>query len=117
MKKIKSFLVAVWLSFGILFSPVLVREASAYIGPGAGIAFFSSFFIFLATFLIAILIILFWPIRVLTQAIKRRFKYRRYFDGDDLVKRLASEMYISRAALRWRLRKLGLSAPLSAVWN
>lgn len=80
VKKIKSSLVAVWLSFGILLSPILVREASAYIGPGAGIAFFSSFFILLATFLLAFLIILFWPIRMLIQTIKHRFKYRQYFD-------------------------------------
>lgn len=44
-------------------------------------------------------------------------KYQRYFDGDDLIKRLAGEMYVSRAAVRWRLRKFGLSAPLRAALN
>ena len=44
-------------------------------------------------------------------------KYQRYFGGDDLIKRLSGEMYVSRAAVRWRLRKLGLSAPLSAPLN
>ncbi|MEW5803712.1 MAG: alkaline phosphatase family protein [bacterium] len=82
MKKLKSsMVVAVWLLAAVvLFFPVLVRDASAYIGPGAGIAFFSSFFILLATFLLAFLIILFWPVRLFWQSVKRRFKYRQYFD-------------------------------------
>lgn len=70
-----------WLTVAaVLLSLVQAKEAAAYIGPGAGIAFFSSFFILLATFFLALLIILFWPIRVLIQAIKHRLKYQKYFD-------------------------------------
>ncbi|MGA1868092.1 MAG: alkaline phosphatase family protein [bacterium] len=44
----------------------------AYIGPGAGIAFFSSFFIFFVTFLLAFMILLLWPLRYLYRKWKRR---------------------------------------------
>lgn len=37
--------------------------------------------------------------------------------GDDLIWRLASEMLMSRSAVRWRLRNLGLQAMLTAQWN
>ncbi|MGA1823764.1 MAG: alkaline phosphatase family protein [bacterium] len=48
------------------------QPAHAYIGPGAGIAFFSSFFIFFVTFLIAFLILLLWPLRYVYLKWKRR---------------------------------------------
>ncbi|MEW6378217.1 MAG: alkaline phosphatase family protein [bacterium] len=80
IERVKKFSVRVLASVGILFSPVLVREAAAYIGPGAGIAFFSSFFILLATFSLALLVILFWPIRMIVHGVRHRFKYRKYFD-------------------------------------
>lgn len=36
--------------------------------------------------------------------------YGRYFGEDDLVWRLSNELLVSRAAMRWRLRNLGLIA-------
>lgn len=39
--------------------------AAAYIGPGAGISFFSAFGVLLWGILLAVLAILFWPIRAL----------------------------------------------------
>jgi len=37
--------------------------------------------------------------------------YQLYLNGDDLALRLAGEMLVSRAAMRWRLRKLGINMP------
>jgi Zn-dependent peptidase ImmA (M78 family) len=44
-------------------------------------------------------------------------RYAPYFVGEDLVSRLASDMLVSRAAMRWRLRRLGLLSPEQARWN
>ncbi|MFQ5900218.1 MAG: alkaline phosphatase family protein [Thermodesulfobacteriota bacterium] len=46
--------------------------AEAYIGPGAGFAFVSSFFILLVTFLLAIITILFWPLRFIIKALRKK---------------------------------------------
>lgn len=46
--------------------------AQAYVGPGAGFAFVSSFFILFVTFLLAILTLLTWPIRWVFQTIRGR---------------------------------------------
>jgi Zn-dependent peptidase ImmA (M78 family) len=39
------------------------------------------------------------------------------FRGEDLVWRLATDLLVSRATMRWRLRNLGLLAPGAALWN
>ncbi|HWP45783.1 MAG TPA: alkaline phosphatase family protein [Candidatus Limnocylindrales bacterium] len=49
--------------------------ASAYIGPGAGFAFFSSFFILLATFLLALLALILLPVRLVLIKLKRKKGY------------------------------------------
>ncbi|MHC4267349.1 MAG: alkaline phosphatase family protein [Planctomycetota bacterium] len=54
----------------ILFS--ITENAHAYIGPGAGFAFVSSFFILLITILASLLIFLFWPIRFFIKAVRRK---------------------------------------------
>jgi predicted AlkP superfamily phosphohydrolase/phosphomutase len=54
-----------------LVSPPLLNPIDAYIGPGAGIAFFSSFLIFFVTFLLALALFLFWPIRLIWHRFKR----------------------------------------------
>jgi len=51
--------------------------ASAYIGPGAGFAFFSSFFILLATFLLALLALILLPIRYVLIRLKRKTGYTK----------------------------------------
>lgn len=43
--------------------------------------------------------------------------YSQQFRGEDLIWRLATEMLVSRAAMRWRLRNLGLLPSLSLRWN
>jgi IrrE N-terminal-like domain len=44
-------------------------------------------------------------------------RYAASCQGDDLVWRLASDMLVSRSAVRWRLRNLGLVAVSTAQWN
>ena len=81
MKKKQIFL-SLFLIIAFLSFPPFAPDVLAYIGPGAGIAFFSSFFIFVVTFLLAFFIILFWPLRFLYQCFKRKIKYRKYFDSN-----------------------------------
>jgi predicted AlkP superfamily phosphohydrolase/phosphomutase len=46
--------------------------ANAYIGPGAGFAFISSFFILILTVILAILTFITWPVRAIFMLIKNR---------------------------------------------
>lgn len=46
--------------------------AYAYIGPGAGFAFLTSFLVLFATFFVAFVFFLTWPIRLLVKRLKRR---------------------------------------------
>ncbi len=58
--------------FGILIFS-FASNADAYIGPGAGFAFISSFFVLFVTFLLAFLSILAWPVRFIIRTfIKKR---------------------------------------------
>lgn len=59
---------------GILILPL---SLSAYIGPGAGFAFLSSFLVFFLTFLLAIFSLLSWPFRFLFKLIKGRKTYKK----------------------------------------
>src|SRR6185436_19846324 len=45
--------------------------ADAYVGPGAGFALLSSFFIFFTTVVVAILSLLIWPFRALARLLRR----------------------------------------------
>ncbi len=67
---LKKLFISLFLITLILF--VIAENAHAYIGPGAGFAFVSSFFILLITILTSILIFLFWPIRFFIKAFIRR---------------------------------------------
>ena len=80
--------IAFFLLFGILFP----TAAFAYIGPGAGFAFVSSFFILIVTFFLAFLTLLTWPIRWIFRLFRGRkalakSRVRRVvivgFDGQD----------------------------------
>ena len=51
-----------------------VDIANAYIGPGAGFAFISSFFILFVTFALAIFYLLTWPLRHIIRALFRKNK-------------------------------------------
>jgi competence protein ComGC len=61
--------------FSIFIALILINtteSAYAYIGPGAGFAFVSSFFILLITIVMSLLIFLFWPIRFLIKSVRRK---------------------------------------------
>ncbi len=85
---------AAWLVF-------LPGVACAYIGPGAGVALLSSFFVLLTTLLVAVLTLLIWPFRTLWRLVTRKRPpaalVRRLvivgFDGQDpqLTDRFLSE--------------------------
>ena len=55
-----------WLLLG------LASSAQAYIGPGAGFAFVSSFFVLFITFMLAIFYLLSWPLRFAFKAVLRK---------------------------------------------
>jgi predicted AlkP superfamily phosphohydrolase/phosphomutase len=50
---------------------------AAYIGPGAGFAFLSSFLVLFLTFLLAVFSLLSWPFRFLWKAVRGQRAYRR----------------------------------------
>ncbi|MFQ5823232.1 MAG: alkaline phosphatase family protein [bacterium] len=58
--------------FFTLFMIVDVQPALAYIGPGAGFAFLTSFLMVFVSFIMAFLTLLTWPIRVFIRFFKRR---------------------------------------------
>lgn len=59
--------------FFVVLSLFFTFPAEAYIGPGAGFAFISSFFVLFVTFLLAIFSIIAWPIKFIIKTfIKRR---------------------------------------------
>ena len=65
---------AIFIILGLLG---LGLPLSAYIGPGAGFAFLSSFFVLFLTFLLAIFSLLAWPFRALWKLIRGQKAYRR----------------------------------------
>ncbi len=56
---------------------LFAAPAAAYIGPGAGFAFLSSFLVFFLTFLLALFSILSWPFRFVWRAVRGQRAYRK----------------------------------------
>jgi len=67
---ISGILIFLWLT---LYLP---QTAEAYIGPGAGFAFLSSFLVFFLTFFLAIFSFLSWPFRLLVRLIRGQKAYK-----------------------------------------
>ncbi len=67
------------VGLGILVAFFLLDPpaAHAYIGPGAGFAFVSSFFVVIAAFFLAFLKLLTWPVRWVIQTLRMRRALRR----------------------------------------
>jgi predicted AlkP superfamily phosphohydrolase/phosphomutase len=64
---------AIRLTVAVLLLAVLVPSVCyAYIGPGAGFAFLTSFLVLFATFFLAFIFFLTWPIRFAIRKIRRR---------------------------------------------
>ncbi len=104
----------------------LADNAEAYIGPGAGFAFLSSFFILFITFVLAIFFILSWPFRL---AIKGIFRKGRRIINKDSPKRVIivgldgmdpklTRKYIDEGKLPnfRKLQETGSFAPLSTTF-
>ncbi len=122
--------VALVVSIAILLTAV---EVQAYVGPGAGFAFISSFFFLIATFFVAIFSLLIWPIRFLISYLRRRKSLARArvrrivivgLDGldPDLTRRFIAEDKMpnfQKLAQQGSFHKLGTSCPaLSPVaWS
>ena len=51
-------------------------EVEAYVGPGAGFAFVTSFFLLLSTGLLTLLALLTWPVRALLRLLRRKRRTR-----------------------------------------
>lgn len=113
------FLLGICLS-GLLFS----SPAQAYIGPGAGFAFLSSFFILALSFLLALFSFLFWPFRLLARTLLRRGKKPRGqvdrviilgLDGLDpgLTERFMREGKLPHFQ---KLKEMGVFAPLATSY-
>ncbi len=121
----------IWLVLAIIF--FTCKEAFAYIGPGAGFAFISSFFFLIATFFVALFSLLIWPIRFLVTWMRRRKVLARAsakrlvivgLDGldPDLVQGLMDKGKMpnfTKLAQQGSFQKLGTSCPaLSPVaWS
>jgi predicted AlkP superfamily phosphohydrolase/phosphomutase len=97
---------------------------SAYIGPGAGFALGGSFLFALAGFLLALLAVLIWPLRLVVRTIRghgrrRRARARRVIvlglDGLDpgLCRQFMAEGRLPHLA---RLRDEGTFRPLGTTW-
>lgn len=65
------------LSAGIFFA--FASPLAAYIGPGAGFAFLSSFLVLFLTFFLAVFSFLSWPFRFLFRIIKGQKAYRKSY--------------------------------------
>ncbi len=87
----------VWLTIASIIFVIFTAEgtALAYIGPGAGIAFASSFLVLLISLILALLTIILWPLRLLVRSMRRKRPLKRKggvsrvivlgFDGMDPV--------------------------------
>lgn len=73
---LRGWILRVPLSAALLLAP-LSQDAHAYVGPGAGFAFISTFFIFFVTFVLAVFTLLTWPVRWAIRAIFSSRKSRR----------------------------------------
>jgi len=67
-KMISRILILILTALAVL----LAKDAEAYIGPGAGFAFFSSFIVFIITFALIIFYFISLPVRVIFNALFRR---------------------------------------------
>ncbi|HSA96724.1 MAG TPA: alkaline phosphatase family protein, partial [Acidobacteriota bacterium] len=64
-------------AFALLLSAVLGAPLAAYVGPGAGFAFLSSFLVLFLTFLLALFSFLSWPFRFLWKALRGQRAYKK----------------------------------------
>jgi predicted AlkP superfamily phosphohydrolase/phosphomutase len=100
----------------------VAAPAEAYVGPGAGFALISSFFVLLSTILLAVVVLASWPFRVLWRLVTRRRRPKAHvrrlvivgFDGQDpvLTGRLMAEGRLPNLA---KLASIGTWSPLGST--
>ncbi|MFA9453713.1 MAG: alkaline phosphatase family protein, partial [Candidatus Aminicenantaceae bacterium] len=61
---------------GLLLGLIVAPSLDAYVGPGAGFAFLSSFLVLFLTFFLALISLLSWPFRFLFRLIKGQKAYK-----------------------------------------
>lgn len=106
----------------LLFSFPSLSEA--YIGPGAGFAFLTSFFILFLTFIMAFFSLISWPFRFLFRSFRRKKVYARgsvnrlVIIGLDGLDPTITEQMMARGELPnfTRLKKRGSYAPLGTTF-
>jgi hypothetical protein len=108
---------------GCLLLAVVAPSAHAYIGPGAGFALLSSFFVVFTTILLAALSLLTWPVRVIWRKLRHgqaaKPLIRRLivigFDGQDpqLTERFMAEGKLPNLS---RLARQGSYRPLRTTF-
>ena len=105
---------------------VCLEHAQAYIGPGAGFAFLSSFFVLFIAFALAIFYLFSWPLRLAIRTLFRKgsgprrksmVKRAIVIGLDGMDPRLAGKFMEEGKLPNFRkLREEGLFAPLSTTW-
>ncbi len=106
--------------FLVLFAAIPLQ---AYIGPGAGFAFLSSFLVFFVTFLLAVFSYLTWPFRLLWRTLRGQRAYKRakirrmVILGLDGLEPTLAEKFMAEGKLPHlsRLRKEGSYARLKTT--
>jgi len=112
-------------TFFLAFLLASALPLSAYIGPGAGFAFLSSFLVLFLTFFLAVFSFLSWPFRFLFQLIKGQKAYKKShinrlvilgLDGMDpvLIEKYRSQgklPHLSRLADKGTFRELETTTP------
>ncbi len=114
MKNIKYFLIVL-----LVFSCPL----HAYVGPGAGFAFLSSFLVIFLTFILALFSFLSWPFRFLMRVIKGQRAYKKsnidklIILGLDGMEPSLVEKYMSEGKLPHlsKIKKMGVYAKLQTT--
>ncbi len=122
ISRVRGNVVAKWM-IAVVVLLVNVAPADAYVGPGAGFAFVSSFFIVFFTIALAFLILLTWPIRWVFRTIMRLVRGRKSrvqrviivgLDGQDpeLTRQFMNEGLLPNFS---RLEKLGCFTKLKTT--
>lgn len=90
----------------LVFMLLLSVPAFAYVGPGAGFAFLSSFLVLFLTFFLALFSFLSWPFRFVFRLIKGRKAYKKSLIdrlvilGLDGMDPILTEKYMNEGKLR-----------------
>jgi predicted AlkP superfamily phosphohydrolase/phosphomutase len=124
MRNVTKFFLVLFLSKLILIG--IGNSAQAYIGPGAGFAFLSSFLVLFLAFALAFFYLLSWPLRLLFRALSGRKRgVKRNAMADKVVVIGLDGMDPGLAAKFMRQGKLpnfsklkeqGTFAPLTTIW-